>query len=164
MLNVNKNPETGISYGVINAGGIDGDILDSIMFGSNSIDITMLQIRIDHAQSQEDFNFVLPVISLNESANRFYNRLKEALDNTSIDWDSFYSENEEINSDVYSAIVDGCEVLYSTESNTITVIDSPYTDKFARCSPCYPGAGDLDNRDDNGLSTYTVPGDWKIAF
>ncbi|WNA15647.1 hypothetical protein XaC1_4 [Xanthomonas phage XaC1] len=159
----NVNVSTGISYGVINANVIDGDVLHNISFGSNSIDITMLSLRIDHAQSQEDINFVLPVISLSESANRFYNRVQEALDATSIDWDSFYTEHEEINSDVYSAIVDGCEVLYSTDSNTITVIDSPYTDKFARCSPCYPGAGDLNTRDNDGINTYTVPSDWIVA-
>lgn len=160
MTNVNSS--TGISYGVINANEINGDVLERIMFGTNTVALDLLRARIDHIEKQ-NINFVLPVISLSESTNRFYNRVYEALDKCDYDWYDYDQSMEDVSNDVYSAIVDGCEVLYSTESNTVTVIDSPYTDKFARCSPCYPGAGDLNTRDNNGISTYTVPSDWKVS-
>ena len=40
------------------------------------------------------------------------------------------------------------------------VYKSPHTTKARLCSPCVPNAGDLDNTDEDGYETYTVPDDW----
>lgn len=44
--------------------------------------------------------------------------------------------------------------------NDLMIIKSPYY-TFARfCSPCVPGAGNLDDHDENGVQTYCFGHDW----
>ena len=40
------------------------------------------------------------------------------------------------------------------------IFESPVVGKFAEYSPCVPGAGNLDQPDEDGVETYTVPPDW----
>lgn len=42
----------------------------------------------------------------------------------------------------------------------IFVFKSPKIVKALLCSPCVPGAGDLDSLDDNGVETYGIPDEW----
>lgn len=41
------------------------------------------------------------------------------------------------------------------------VFESPFTGNFRECSPCVPGAADLDNPDNAGVTGYDVPPDWR---
>jgi hypothetical protein len=41
------------------------------------------------------------------------------------------------------------------------ILNSPHAGHYAECSPCVPGAGDLDNPDPDGPLTYDVPADWR---
>ena len=42
----------------------------------------------------------------------------------------------------------------------IFVLKSPFYTLARFCSPCVPGAGDLDNPDDGGIKTYCLGHDW----
>lgn len=44
-------------------------------------------------------------------------------------------------------------------ASIIWVIDSPWFANTAHCSPCVPGAGDLDSPVENGLECYCLPPD-----
>lgn len=43
----------------------------------------------------------------------------------------------------------------------VMVLSSPYTTRASACSPCVPGAADLDSRHDGGLLCYDVPSSWR---
>ena len=42
----------------------------------------------------------------------------------------------------------------------VMVIESPFYTYARFCSPCAPGAGDLNNYDRNGVKTYCLDGSW----
>lgn len=59
----------------------------------------------------------------------------------------------------YTYVGDG----YSLEScldSDIMVLESPYYTLAQFCSPCVPGAGNLDNAMDDGVKTYCLGHDW----
>lgn len=56
---------------------------------------------------------------------------------------------------------DGVEITFYYDQNVAIVTNSPYKTRANLCSPCYPGAGDLDNCDDLSTNvTYCLGPDW----
>lgn len=51
-------------------------------------------------------------------------------------------------------------ILTDCLDSDIFVIDSPYYTFASFCSPCVPGAGDLDSPADGGAKTYCLGHDW----
>jgi len=81
------------------------------------------------------------------------------------DWfdsfEPFYGEGVEVTEDMetetYILNKDGFKAEYNSNTNTLMVFESPYIVKCRLCSPCYPNAGDLDNRDEEyGYETYDL--------
>ncbi len=54
---------------------------------------------------------------------------------------------------------DGYQLTDCLDSD-IFVLKSPYYTKAQFCSPCVPGAGNLDSADDDGVQTYCLGHDW----
>lgn len=54
---------------------------------------------------------------------------------------------------------DGYELTDCLDS-TIFVLKSPFYTLAVYCSPCVPGAGDLDNASEDGVKTYCLGHDW----
>lgn len=52
-----------------------------------------------------------------------------------------------------------CEYSHDSSMNILFIFKSPIIVKAKFCSPCVPGAGDLDNLSDNGVNTYGLPND-----
>jgi hypothetical protein len=50
--------------------------------------------------------------------------------------------------------------LTSCLDSDIMVLKSPFYTRVQFCSPCVPGAGDLDSPDDDGAATYCLGHDW----
>ena len=126
----NYDEKTGIHYGVISPNSISGDALNDICFGSNSTD--------PHYEAGK---------------NDLLSDLEEFCDNHDIDFkrintDSFedqYSDQYE-NSDGQYDYEDKEYILHVSGDNFgIFVIKSPYYTFTKQCSPCAPGAGDLNN-------------------
>lgn len=61
-------------------------------------------------------------------------------------------------------IVDGVSISTSELGGAILVwvIESPHIGRYAPCSPCIPGAGDLDSPDPDGIECYDVPPGWRM--
>jgi hypothetical protein len=60
--------------------------------------------------------------------------------------------------------IDGCKVSVAELGGALNfwVEFSPYIGKYRPCSPCIPGAGDLDSPDpDDGIECYDVPPEWR---
>lgn len=76
------------------------------------------------------------------------------------DFEAVYPEDCEENGD-YEAIAytyqeNGYLIEYLESFNCYMILRSPYTTKCAYCSPCFPGAGDLDAYRVNGIETYCL--------
>jgi hypothetical protein len=54
---------------------------------------------------------------------------------------------------------DGIKAEYGSDSSTMFVFSSPVIVKTQFCSPCYPGAGNLDSLCEDGVETYGLPAD-----
>ena len=55
---------------------------------------------------------------------------------------------------------DGYSLAYDNDSNVIWVFKSPIAINAQYCSPCMPGAGNLDSPCDTGVLTYALGLDW----
>lgn len=62
----------------------------------------------------------------------------------------------------YTYYVDDAEYFatWSESLNCVILERSPYYTLARYCSPCVPGAGDLDSPDDDGVKTYAFGHDW----
>lgn len=80
-----------------------------------------------------------------------------ACDHCKITFDSEHAFGDEPQSWNYAG--DGYE-LTDCLDNDIFVLKSPYYTFAQFCSPCVPGAGNLDNAMDDGAKTYCLGHDW----
>lgn len=54
----------------------------------------------------------------------------------------------------------GYVLSMGTDGFGIFVLKSPFTTRASFCSPCAPGAGDLDSPRDDGIETYCLGPEW----
>lgn len=57
-------------------------------------------------------------------------------------------------------VKEGYKATQSFESPYVFVVKSPYFTTCRFCSPCMPGAGDLNSHDPEGVRTYCLGHDW----
>jgi len=91
-----------------------------------------------------------------------------ALNNCNPDWlnefEPYYGE-ESIELDDYAEPIswsydrDGIKAEYSADGSWLFVFKSPVVVRCNYCSPCVPGAGDLDNPNPEGIEAYGLPND-----
>ena len=55
-----------------------------------------------------------------------------------------------------------CEYDPNSSLYMLWVFHSPVTEKVKFCSPCVPGAGDLNNPCENGIEAYSLPKDCLV--
>lgn len=55
---------------------------------------------------------------------------------------------------------DGYSCTMGTDGFGVFVLEAPFYTLARFCSPCAPGAGDLDSPDDDGVKTYCLGADW----
>lgn len=142
----NRDPETGISYGMISQNSLSGDALSDIY--SCGDDIGFENMR---KQAQDELAAAI------EAAVENYGKLdaQEAADDLldNIEW------HECDESGPYRYECDGY-VLQTTDDNELWVFKSPFYTHAQFCSPCVPGAGNLDTYCPNGPKTYCLGPDW----
>jgi hypothetical protein len=171
----NVNPETGIRYGVISAHSVPW-LQDEIITHGESITyrnyVSELQDRIRYAPTQEDGN-------LSDVLEDYYlgDRAKDDILESAQEHEGAWTEEdiEELTQSVLDAIscleFDEEEYEYEDEESRfllgflgggpmIWVLKSPVITNVRLCSPCAPGAGDLDSPDDDGYACYAVSEEW----
>jgi len=130
----NIDQQTGIRYGVVSLNSLAGWVIDE--FFDNGTDETMRQIEADYREENG--------LSVDEEIpEEWYDDL-------------------EIEEAVYTLETDGMSLglNYLGGAALVWVYKSPVTAKCSFCSPCCPGAGDLDNKRDDGVETYSLPDEW----
>ena len=145
----NRNPETGIRYGYISANSLNPDVV-------TELEMEGRDVRWEDAR-QELANGIRGLCEGYMSKYDTDSIVDAAM--SAMSGDNWY-DDEPIHE---GTTFDG--VKYSTSwlggALNVWVFESPVTGTFQECSPCVPGAGNLDCPDPDGVLTYDVPSDWR---
>lgn len=154
---VNVNPETGIRYGIISTNSLDPEVVCDLQFGRSSKDLhweeALSDLRKEIEREVESGELAL------EDSDDEYTLREERLG------DAYYDDEP-----VHSFDVDGVkgQTTWLGGGLLVFVFYSPFTGTFDLCSPCVPGACDLDSpvnplRETIGHIGYDVPPTWRYT-
>lgn len=176
----NVNPETGIRYGYIKADSLHYDVVDHITFGIGK-DLSYEEARKEEekrlearAEAIED-EVRITLAERGGSTDREYESVwdKEVeaayaregyadrecfIEKQVEDFNQAYQCDEPIHEFEYEGVKGRTSWLGGALH--VWVFDSPEVGWYQQCSPCVPRAGNLDQPDDDGVLTYTVPKSW----
>ena len=148
----NTNPETGIRYGYISANSLNSDLLQELLY-SYGVDL-----------------------SYNEAADNLFNeamsdaKMQAADAGVIFDKEAFQDEWEcpdiDIDEPIFAGTCEGVNYQVSWLGGAINlfIFESPVTGYYDLCSPCVPGAVNLDNPNANGYLGYDVPAEWRAVL
>ncbi len=143
----NINSKTGIRYGVISAHSVSSEALDDIFSqGRNLSHESAVEERKKEIE-QAITNYV--------SDDRLKERVDEMWQIVEEEFSKGYTEDE----DCYLYEKDGYKIQTMSNGN-IMVLESPFVANCQFCSPCIPGAGNLDKPCDTGPNTYALGPEW----
>lgn len=179
MKLINRD-ETGTRFGYIRADSLDPDLLDHLLYvagedlsyqETEADELACINAEADDIEGEARIALA-EIISPNSyeyetrcetCAEEAYEKLGYTDREDFIDqrlsraMDSYYCE-EPITEFEHEGVVGRTSWLGGTLH--VWIFKSPHTGKFAECSPCVPGAGDLSHEDEDGVETYTVPANW----
>lgn len=148
MSIANMNPETGIRYGTIYLNNLDGDTAAYLFDeGRNVSEYNALQeLRHELVFEADDMGF--------EDEEEMEAWLQEEFERR--------VENLNIEEPTIEGECDGVTYMISWLGGAplLWVFNSPHVGTFDLCSPCVPGACNLESPDPEGYVGYTVPPDW----
>lgn len=150
MMPPNINPNTGIRYGVISSNGLDPEIFQDLWDSASDPQITenpSEEYRCPPGECDECDN---PEGNGWEQCEHAMDRF---LSDDMIDWPNTPREG---NSDGVHYTIDEFGGGY-----LVWICMSPHIADYPQCSPCVPGAGDLDGERGGGVQCYDVPDDWR---
>lgn len=146
---VNINPNTGIAYGCISAQSLDNDLVHDLMFGPQANDLSYDPALDEYMEKQK-----ADWMEIEGSLDNFpYDEFEEYFEHTYEGCDEPIIEGE-INGVKYRTFWLGGALHF-------WIFESPHIGLFQPCSPCVPGAADLDNPSNNGIKGYDVPDSWR---
>lgn len=183
MTNIDN--ETGIRYGYISAQSLDPDIVHELMY-VHGTDVSYAdavnEIRKFHEAAadalEEGVREALLEVDYHITSDPEYERILEdriesaykALGyNDREDYVEYLAEREADGVYVEEPIIEGTykDVQYSTSwlggALNFWIFKSPVAGTYELCSPCVPGAGNLDCPDIDGVLTYDVLPDWRVG-
>ncbi len=144
----------GIRYGAIHQNSLNGDSLAEIF--DNGEDLTFKQFQLD---LKNKLRGVLDDYLSDMKWGEKTSKLDRAVD------DAFDAIKDDVN-EAYQP--DNPAILYKRDGYTIQnaldtdlmILESPYYTFAQFCSPCLPGAGNLDCPVEGGAKTYCLGHDW----
>lgn len=130
----NYNSETGIAYGVVSLNNLEDWVFEEFFnYGEN--------------------------LSYTAALTDWKNENPDATDEDEQEFaESWLGEEDE-----YGLTTNDMKLgmSYLGGAPLVWVFESPHTTQARKCSPCIPGAGDLDNQEEDGdVTCYTLPADW----
>jgi hypothetical protein len=143
----NVNPKTGLAYGVISTRHTPYLLEDIQSHGNN---VTMENRRKECRQRLRNV-----VCDYSSNVDEVVEDMMDVLD----DYAEHYGEEDE-----YEAELEGTKYLLSWLGGAplIWVIDSEWACYCNPCSPCVPGAGDLDTLEGSTLAHCMPPEEWEL--
>ena len=147
----NIDTETGIRYGIVSMNSLHPEAWDDMMRGD---DLDFAEFR---REVQSSLARALEGV-LDDHGLSHYNDAKGIADDVvdNLEFDGYEGTGdcqryEEKNDDYH---------LQTTSSGDLFVFKSPFYTHAQFCSPCVPGAGNLDCPCENGPKTYCLDKDW----
>jgi len=139
----NYNPDTGVPYGVIACNSLDSDLVNELWY-THGTDL-----------------------SYEEAVRELRNEVNAEVEAGELDEDDFDSELDlrveriQIDEPTIEGVYEGVHyhISWLGGAPLLWVFESPHINPHAQCSPCVPGAGDLDSEGD--VLCYDVPDDWR---
>lgn len=146
LQNVNEN--TGIRYGIISANSLHPDLVDTLMYGTNAKDV-----HFEEAKSElwADIKSTCKDYMSDDESDEVADL---AVENMSQNWQQ--------DEPVFEGEHDGVKYRTTWLGGALLVffLESPYTLRGDLCSPCIPGAVNLDSPNPDGFEGYAPPSDW----
>ena len=152
----NYNPDTGIPYGTIYLHHLDSDLAQELWY-THGEDISyknaLEELREDVSAQMidEEENGECPIRSVDDFNDELDEIVERRAEHIQIDEPTIEGEYEGVKYMI--SWIGGAPLLW--------VFRSPFTGSYAQCSPCVPGAGDLETPDEYGVVCYDVPPDWR---
>lgn len=142
---VNANPTTGVRYGYISANSLHPEVLDELQ---------QCGVDIRYHEACEELE-----TAIRRAVEDFFSRREtQALVDYALEIFE-YECDEPIHEGEYEG------VHYRTSwlggALNVWIFESPVVGNYAECSPCVPGAGNLDCPDLDGVVCYDVPNGWR---
>lgn len=149
----NTDPDTGIRYGIIAANSLDPEIVERIQ--STGRDVHWEQ-RLEELRLETNADVEDGLISEDEFDASLDRRIEECSNR-------FYDDEP-----VHEFEIEGVigRTTWLGGALLVWVFKSPFCSYYPECSPCVPGAGNLDGKrspdsEARGVMTYDVPADWR---
>jgi len=145
----NIDTATGIRYGIVSQNSLSSYAMDDVY---NQGDDLGYQSFIDEVKS--DLERAISRV-IDDVGGRINGDLDVDGFMEDVDFDNYESEGP-WSYDQH----EGGLVVQTTSNNDLFVFKSPYYTKAQFCSPCVPGAGNLDSPCEDGPKTYCLGTDW----
>lgn len=148
----NKDPDTGIAYGYIAADKLHPEQVEQLQFGSKVRDISYEEAKADYLAEAQRAYAALAELTTEELEFNEEGFVEKFADQYTCEEPVFKGELDGVH--YQSSWLGGALNFFIFKSMNIV--------NALQCSPCVPGAGDLNNvvEDGNGMPTYGVPADW----
>lgn len=153
----NYDPDTGIPYGTIYLHHLDSDLAQELWY-THGEDISyknaLEELRAEVTRDVEDEygdDESDDRLSEEDMADEIDRRVETQSEFINIDEPTIEGEYEGVKYMI--SWLGGAPLLW--------VFRSPYTGSYAQCSPCVPGAGDLETPDEYGVVCYDIPPGWR---
>lgn len=145
---MNFNPKTGIAYGYISANSLDPEWVDTLMYSNFAVDLSYKEAENEHIQVRE---------------SEWLEDHDDLEDFDYGDEEAAFSESYEGYEPTITGTLEGVQYQSSWLGGALHffIFESPHVDTFQVCSPCVPGAADLDSPSKSGIEGYDVPSDWR---
>lgn len=178
----NTNPETGIRYGIISANSLNLDLLDTLLYAvgtelsfietKNEVRLNLereadaLEEEVHIAVAEEDYAMLSSESYMERRTLEAYEAAgflgREDFIETQLEqaMQDYYCEEPETAFE-YQGVTG--RTTWLGGAMLVWIFNSPHVSTFDLCSPCVPGACNLDSPNPDGYGGYTVPNDWLAA-
>ena len=145
----NYNPDTGIPYGTIYLHHLDSDLAQELWYTHGE--------DISYKNALEEFRSEVRAELLDSEPDVDPDDIEDMIDSR-CEW-----FEPQIDEPTIEGEYEGVRYMISWLGGAplLWVFRSPFTGSYAQCSPCVPGAGDLEKPDEYGVVCYDVPRDWR---
>lgn len=145
----NYDPDTGIPYGTIYLHHLDSDLAHELWYTHGE--------DISYKNALEEFRSEVRAELLGSEPDVDPDDIEDMIDSR-CEW-----FEPQIDEPTIEGEYEGVKYMISWLGGAplLWVFRSPYTGSYAQCSPCVPGAGDLETPDEYGVVCYDVPKTWR---
>lgn len=151
----NVDKATGIHYGVISQHSVNAEAVDEIFRGPNSRDLNYeAYVKQVKDSVREAVRQAMDSCMLDSKAEELADFLADEAEGW--DWLGDCYNGDEIDP-LYEA--DGYKVTKCLDAD-LFILQSPFYTHAQYCSPCVPGAGNIDSPCEDGPKTFCLGHDW----